>query len=123
MKSKLILGVALLALAAPASAMPVSTFLVKADALQKKGPLAVFSGDLKLLMNQIKSDSAQLRDENRALAAAGKRKAYCTPAGGVSLTNQDVLGAMQAVPVPQRASTSTKQAMRSYLARRYPCPA
>jgi hypothetical protein len=32
-----------------ASAMPVSTFLDKANRLEKKGPAALFSSDLKLL--------------------------------------------------------------------------
>lgn len=112
---------ALVAAPAAASSMSVQTFLAKADKLQKKGPLALLSGDLKLLMSQIKSDAAALRAENKALAAAGKPKAYCTPEGGVKLSNRDVLGAMQAVPPAQRASTSTKAAMRAYFARRFPC--
>lgn len=101
--------------------MPVSTFLAKADRLQKKGPLALFSGDFKLLMNQVKADAAQLRAENKAAEAAGRPKAYCTPASGVKLTNKDVVGAMQAVPPAERASTSTKAALRAYFARRFPC--
>ena len=108
---------------ASAAAMPVSTFLAKADNLQKKGPLAMFSGDLKLLMAQVKADAAQLRAENNSSAAAGRPKAYCTPAAGVKLTNRDILGAMQAVPLSARARTSTKDALRSYFARRFPCPA
>ena len=108
---------------AAAAAMPVSTFLAKADDLQKKGPLAMFSGDLKLLMGQVKADAAELRSENKAAAAAGRAKAYCTPAAGVELTNRDILGAMQAVPPAERARTSTKDALRSYFARRFPCPA
>jgi len=93
-----------------ASAMPVSTFLAKADALRAKGPLALLSGDLKLLTNEI-----------QAAERAGKPKAYCTPGAGVKLTDKDILAAMQAVPVPHRASTSTKDALRGYLARRFPC--
>src|SRR5437870_12154951 len=58
-----------------ASAMPVSTFLAKADALRAKGPLALLSGDLKLLTNEI-----------QAAERAGKPKAYCTPGAGVKLT-------------------------------------
>ncbi len=58
-----------------AAAMPVSTFLAKADKLKKKGPLAMFSGDIKLLMGQVKTDAAELRAENKAAEAAGKPKA------------------------------------------------
>ena len=105
-----------------ASAMPVRTFLTKADALKAKGPMALFSGDLKLLTNQIKADAAALRADNQAAEAAGRRKAYCTPAGGVKLSNRDIMEAMQAVPLAQRATTDTKAAMRAYFARRFPCP-
>jgi len=119
-----ILAGAMLALApAAATAMPVSTFLAKADKVQKKGPLAMFSGDLKLLMGQIKTDAAQLRAENKAAEAAGRPKAYCTAPGGVKMSNRDILSAMHAVPPAQRARTSTKDALRAYFARRFPCPA
>jgi surface antigen len=124
MKLRILAG-AMLAFApiASAAAMPVSTFLVKADKLQKKGALAMFSGDLKLLMGQVKADAAELRAENKAAAAAGRPKAYCTPPQGVKLSNRDILGAMRAVPPAERARTSTKQALRSYFVRRFPCPA
>ena len=122
MKYRIAIGLALAA--APLSsalAMPVSTFLQKADALQRKGPLAMFSGDLKLLMNQVKADSVQLRVENQAAAAAGRPKAYCTPGAGVQVGHKEVLAAMRAVPAAQRARTTTRQALRAYFARNYPC--
>lgn len=106
---------------ASAAAMPVSTFLAKADRLKGKGPLAIFSDDLRLLLKQIQGDAAQLRADNQAAVAAGRPKAYCTPAGGVRLTNKAILEAMQAVPPPQRATTDTKDALRAYFARRFPC--
>ena len=105
----------------PASAMPVATFLAKANALQKKGPMALFSGDLKLLTNQIKRDAGELRAENKSAEAAGRRKAYCTPAGGVKLSNRDIMDAMNAVPAAQRSALHTKDALRAYFARRFPC--
>jgi len=124
MTFRILLG-ALLAAAplASAAAMPVATFLAKADKLQKKGPLAMFSGDVKLLMNQVKADAAQLRAANKAAAAAGRPQAYCSPAAGVKMTNREILGAMQAVPPAQRSTTSTKDAFRTYFARRFPCGA
>ena len=124
MKFRILIG-AMLAVApvAATAAMPVSTFLAKADRLKSKGPLAMFSGDLKLLMGQIKTDAGELRAENKAAAAAGKPKAYCTPDGGVKMSDRDILAAMQAVPPAERSRTSTKAALRAYFARRFPCPA
>ena len=123
MMSRMMIAVVLLAAAAPASAMPVSTFLAKAEALKKKGPLALFSSDIKLLMNQVKQDAALLRAENKAAEAAGRQKAYCTPAGGVKMTDKDVMQAMEAIPPARRAQTSTQDAIRAYMVRRYPCRA
>lgn len=110
-----------LALSSGAAAMPVSTFLTKATALQKKGPLALFSGDLKLLMRQIKTDAAQIRDERLAAKAAGRPTGFCPPEGGTKLSDKDILSAMQAVPASERARTDTRSALRAYLVRRHPC--
>jgi len=53
MKFRNLIGVLLAAAPlASAAAMPVSTFLAKADRLQKKGPMAMFSGDLARLPRQ-----------------------------------------------------------------------
>ena len=122
MKFRILIGVALaIAPLAAAGAMPVSTFLEKAEALQRKGPMAMFSKDLKLLTAQVKSDAAALRAQNKAAEAAGRRKAYCAPPNGVKLTNRDILAAMNAVPPAQRAGTDTRVALRAYFAARFPC--
>lgn len=120
------LGVILLGaltLSSGVSAMPVSTFLTKAEALKKKGPLAIFSGDLKLLTRQIKTDAASLRAANVAAVNAGRPKAYCTPPKGGSLDEKEILAAMQAVAPASRANTATRDVLRSFMARKYPCKA
>lgn len=123
MKVGLVAGALLVAVAAPASAMSVDIFLAKAQALKKKGPLALFSGDLKLLTNQVKSDAGEIRTDRLAAEKAGKRGNHCPPAAGVKMSDKDVLAAMEAVPAAQRPRTSTKAALAAYLARRFPCRA
>lgn len=103
--------------------MPVSTFLTKAAALKKKGPLALFSGDMKLLTNQVKADAGKIREERLAAKAAGRPTAFCPPESGTKLTDKDILAAMEAVPSGQRATTDTRTALRNFLARRHPCKA
>ena len=124
MKVHVLVGMALAAtpLVAP-EAMPVSIFLAKADGLKSKGALALFSGDLKYLTKQLKSDAALLKAENQAAVAAGRPKNYCAPAGGIKLKNDEVVAVMQSVPAAQRATTDTKDALRAYFARRFPCRA
>ncbi|MEO7635226.1 MAG: hypothetical protein ABIS38_06225 [Sphingomicrobium sp.] len=118
---KMMLAVGALAMSSAATAMPVATFLTKAEALKKKGPLALFSGDLKLLTNQVKADAGKIREERLAAKAAGKPTAFCPPEGGSKLTDKDILAAMQGVPAADRARTDSRLALRNFLARRYPC--
>lgn len=103
--------------------MTVATFMGKAEALKKKGPLALLSSDMKLLTNQIQSDGAALRAERLAAESAGKSKPFCPPAEGVKLSDKEVMQAMQAVPTAERSRTTTRSAMRAYMARRFPCRA
>ena len=119
---RLVLFTICAAIAASAPAMPVSTFLGKVEALKAKGALALFSGDVKLLKDQMTRDSEQLRAENISLQAAGKPKLYCSPKGS-RLTQTDLLAAMNEVPSSLRARTSTKDAIRNYIAKRHPCRA
>ena len=120
--SLLLVCVPLTSVAAAAGPMPVSVVLAKVAALKKKGPLAVFSGDLKRITGQIKQDSLKLRSENQAFKATGKPMHYCAPQNS-SLKDKDLLAALEQVPVAQRPRTSTKEAFRVYLGRRFPCRA
>ena len=116
-----VLGAALLVIAAPAQAMSVQTFLAKAEALKKKGPMALFSSDLKLLLRQVKADAAAIKAERLLAQKNGRQPAYC-PGGETQLGQKDILAAMEAVPAARRASTDTRSGLRAYFTRRFPCP-
>ena len=123
MKIKL-LAAALLATAplGAAQAMDVATFLVKADAVEKKGMLALMSSDYKLLMREIQTQGAQLRAERLAAERAGRKPAYC-PSAKQSLTSREVLAAFRTIPASQRPRVQVKDALRALMARKYPCRA
>jgi hypothetical protein len=106
-----------------AQSMPVSQFLGKAEALKKKGPLALFSSDLKLLKAEIQKSGASLRAERLAAKAAGRRQAFCPPEGPASLNSEEVLNHMRSIPAAQRPRMPVREAMRGLMARKYPCPA
>jgi hypothetical protein len=103
-----------------ANAMDVATFLAKADALQKKGMMALMSSDLKLLKKEVETHGAALRAERLAAVRAGKKPAYCPPPKQ-SLTSNEVLAAFRSIPVPQRPRIQVKDALRALMARKYPC--
>jgi hypothetical protein len=104
-----------------AEAMPVSTFLQKADALQAKGMLALFASDYKLLKTEVTNASAQLRAERLAARAAGRRPAYCPPGDQGSLDSNELLAAFRTIPPAVAARTEVKDALRALLARKFPC--
>jgi hypothetical protein len=103
-----------------AHAMDVATFLAKADALQKKGMLALMSSDYKLLKNEIVSQSQVLRGERLAAERAHRRAAYCPPAKS-DLNSNEILAAFRTIPAAQRPRIQVKDALRALLARKYPC--
>ena len=122
------IAVALLLIAMPATAleaqsMNVATFLAKADALQKKGPLALLSSDLGLLKKEVQDAGLSLRKERLAAKSAGRPQAFCPPEKGVSLGPNEVLGHFRSIPPAQRSRLQVRDAMRGLMAKRFPCPA
>ena len=121
MKLKLVVAAAVLVMPVAAQAMPVDAFLARAQSLQSKGMLAMFSGDLKVLMDTIKADAAALRGERESAQAGHRTPPYCPP-GPVNMDQKEIIAAMQAVPPAERSRTDTRTALRAHLARRFPCP-
>lgn len=111
--------VAMLTAATPASAADVATFLAQADRLMHRGPLAF--REMRALMGQIERSNATLRAERQAAERQGRRPAFC-PDPARPATPREIFRALQAVPVSQRANTSVTDALRTFYARRYPCP-
>jgi hypothetical protein len=106
---------------APAAAMDVATFLAKADALQKQGMMALFSGDLKILKAEIQDNGARLEAEARSARASGKRAAFCAPGDKAGVNSNELLAAFRTIPAAQRSHVEVKDALRAFLARKYPC--
>jgi hypothetical protein len=105
-----------------AQAMDVATFLAKADALQKKGMLALMSADYKLLKSEIETQAGALRAERLAAERARRKAAYCPPAKQ-SLTSSEILAAFRTIPAAKRPRIQVKDALRALMARKYPCRA
>ena len=119
--SKMLIGVVLaLGLAAPASArMTLAEFLPRANALQAKGMMAVFSSDLKPVMNEMKAVSAEMKAEAERRRAAGLPKRACPPEG-TKIDSKQLLAMLNAVP-PAERGISVKDGMVRVMAQRFPC--
>ena len=111
----------LLTISSPASAMPVSTFLAKLDKLAAEGPLATVTSDAALLKKELQDSAASLRAERLATAQAGKTPAYCPDPQGPPPSSDEIIEALKEVPAAQQGTTEVKDALRSYMARRFPC--
>jgi hypothetical protein len=112
---------AVAAVSAPASAMPVSTFLAKMDQLAKEGAMATATSDAALLKKELQGDAAALRAERMADTAAGKTPAYCPDSNAPQPTLDDIVAALKTVPEAQRGRTEVKDALRAFMAKRFPC--
>lgn len=103
-----------------AQTMPVSTFLEKADALKSKGALALFSGDVSVLKNEVQAAALSYRAERKASEAAGRKPDVCPPEKG-SVNTDELISSFRAIPAEQRSRTTVKQGWISYMRRKYPC--
>lgn len=108
-----------LALAAPASAMSVAEFLTKADALKARGAMALFSGDLKLLMREVKAAGQGVRTDNKRRQQAGLAPRSCPPER-VSMKSDELLAALRTIP-PGDRGISVQEGFARMMAARYPC--
>jgi len=104
-----------------AYAMNVATFLAKADALEKKGMMALFSSDYKALKAEAEAAGGQLRAERLAAQKAGRKPAYCPTTKPDMVSAKELLAHLRAIPPAQRVRIQLKDGMRSLLARKYPC--
>lgn len=113
--------VILLALHTELRAMPVAVFLKKAEALGARGILAMFSGDMKMLVREIKAAGQAARAEQAAAVEAGRKPPFCIPSEAGAET-EEVLTHFRAIPPAQRSRVEVAEAFRGLMVRKYPCP-
>ncbi|MDQ3078403.1 MAG: hypothetical protein M3R03_00175 [Pseudomonadota bacterium] len=108
--------------AASAQSMNAETFNKRAIALQKKGPLALFSrGEIKALMAEGQASGAKSREMRLAAVRAGKKPRYCPPSGKNSMGSDEFMKGLAAIPAADRARIDMTEATNRILARKFPC--
>jgi len=124
MKSNIL---AVLCLLVPSSAfaqsMNAEQFYQRASALQRKGVLALFSGDLKKLMNEGKAAGARARDQRLAAIGAGRKPRYCPPEAAVSIESNEFMARLGAIPSADRSRIDMTEATIRILTAKFPCRA
>lgn len=110
-----------LSIAVPASAMPVSEFLPKADKLMNAGMGAMFSKHRKPVMTEMKAVTNGYRADIQTARAAGKTPPSCPPAKGKGkLNGKEFVAHLKTIPVAQR-DMEVKAAFHGFMKKKYPC--
>ena len=109
--------------AASAQSMNAEVFHKKASALEKKGAMAIFSGNLKQVMNEGKASAGKARELRLAAIKAGQKPRYCPPEGGKGINSDEYMKGLSAIPAAERAQIDMTEATTRILARKFPCRA
>ena len=104
-----------------AQSMNAEQFYERATALQKKGVMALFSSDVKLLTNEGKAAGEAARRQRLAAVAAGHKPRYCPPADVHGMDSNEYLKRLSAIPAGERARIDLREATNRILAAKYPC--
>jgi hypothetical protein len=117
-KLALAVGLAATLFATAAQAMSVEEFLATAARIPRNAT-AMLHPATHRLVDEVKAGFRTIRAEQRAAVAAGRQPAACIPER-VALSPEEVLARLQTVPANRR-SISVVQALREWMAERYPC--
>ena len=115
----LIASGALLLCSTAAQAMDAESFYVKALALKKKGMKAMFSSDLKPMINVFQNAADSVKAENEKARASGKAL-FCAPKK-YRLTADQFLTEFGNIPQERRRTQTVREAWREIVIRRFPC--
>jgi hypothetical protein len=115
MRSILLAALSATAFASPVSAMTVQEFVTRGEALEAKGPLALFSDDLEALRLAIRPGLKAWRAQVKTAAPP-----VCAPPK-ISLAPQELLDLMREVPVAERTHIDVGPAAIRQLNARYRC--
>lgn len=112
-----------LAAASPvlAQAMTVQQFMTIADRIPHN-PLAILRPDTHQLIGEVKQAVLTVKAEQATAIQVGRRPATCIPPSGTGITPQTLLARFNSLP-PARRQDSITQAVRDWMAERYPCRA
>jgi hypothetical protein len=117
----------LLLLAVPAAAsaqsMNAETFYQKAVGLKKKGPLALFSGDIKILMREGQGAGKATGLARKAALKAGTKPRYCPPSEVRGMGQSEYMERLARIPQADRRRIDITEATNRIMAGKYPCPA
>ena len=123
MRMKLIVAAVAASVPAMASAQSMSaeTFFQKAQALQRKGMMAMFSSDVKKLMKEAKAAGETARSQRLAALQAKLKPRYCPPPGSQRIGSDEFMQRLAALPRAERLRIDMTEAMIRIMVAKFPC--
>lgn len=120
----MLVTIAFLAAAAQTSSLSVADVLTKSDALEKRGMLAVFSSDLRLIKAEAQRDVDAFAVQLRTARNAHRTLPACPPESSdgwkIAFDTEEVLRYYRSIP-PQQRGISSRQAFAEFMRIKYPC--
>ncbi|WP_162938748.1 hypothetical protein [Brevundimonas naejangsanensis] len=105
---------------AQSSDMTVQQFLAIGQNIPRNRAAAVMRPDTRRLIREVTSAVSTVKAEQASALSAGRRPAHCIPASGTGITPEALVARFETMPEPRRRITVT-QAVRDWMAERYPC--
>mgnify|MGYP003297438424 CR=1 FL=1 len=109
--------------AASAQSMNAETFYQKAMGLKKKGPMALFSGDLRILMREGQGAGKATGLARKAALKAGTKPRYCPPEEVRGMDRSEYMERLARISPAERRRIDITEATTRIMAGKYPCPA
>ncbi|MEO5578242.1 MAG: hypothetical protein ABIR25_04215 [Sphingomicrobium sp.] len=101
--------------------MSAETFFQKAQALQRKGMMAMFSSDVRKLMKEAKAAGETARAQRLATLKAKEKPRYCPPAGSQRMSSDEFMQRLGAMPRTERLKIDMTEAMIRIQVAKFPC--
>jgi hypothetical protein len=104
-----------------ASDMTVQQFMTIADRIPHN-PTALLRSDTHQLIGAVKQAVLTVKGEQASAIRSGQRPVTCIPPSGTGISAQTLLARFNSLPAARRQDSIT-QAVRAWMAERYPCGA
>lgn len=119
--TSLVAAALLVPTAASAQSMSAEAFFQKAKALQRKGMMAMFSRNVKLLVKEATAEGETARAQWLAALKTGGKPRYCPPAGSQRMRSDEFMERLGALPRAERLLIDMTDAMIRIQIIKFPC--
>ncbi len=105
---------------AQSAEMTVQQFLTIGQNIPRNRAVAMMRPDTRRLIREVTGAVSTVKAEQASAVSAGRTPAHCIPASGTGITPETLVARFETMPEARRRITVT-QAVRDWMAERYPC--